>query len=68
MAKSLVALAFVVALAGCAGTPRNAASVSEECKMVDQDNSDSHIKVHRECKSDADEHGQSKDQQQVGAN
>ena len=68
MIKSLVALAFMASLAGCAGTPPTAASVADECKMVAQDNSDSHIKVRRECKDEADAQGSSNKQQQVGAN
>jgi hypothetical protein len=48
MYKSMVALAFLTILSACAGTrrPENAA---EECKMVDHDTTDSHIKVQREC-------------------
>ena len=68
MVKSLVALGFVAALAGCAGTPRTAVTTAEECKMVDQDNSDSHIKVRRECKSEAEKQGPATAQQQVGTN
>jgi hypothetical protein len=69
MIKPLVALTFAAALAGCAGTPRMAAaSTADECKMVDQDNTDSHIKVHRECKSDAEEPAPADTQQQTGTN
>ena len=51
MFKSLVALASAAALAGCAGTAPNAASAAENCKMIAQDNTDSHIKVARQCNS-----------------
>jgi len=68
MHKSLVALAFLTTLAACAGIPRTAASVADECKMVAQDNSDSHIKVRSECKSEAEQQGPASSQQQVGTN
>lgn len=69
MIKPLVALTFVATLAGCAGTPRTAAAgTKEECKMVDQDNTDSQIKVRRECKSVAQEHAPAGSRQQIGTN
>ena len=51
MYKSLVALAAVASLPGCAGTTRGAAMTAEECKTVAQDNTDSHIKVRQQCDS-----------------
>ncbi|HEX6783379.1 MAG TPA: hypothetical protein VF098_01815 [Sphingomicrobium sp.] len=69
MYKSLVALTFVAVLSGCAGTPRNSASLAEQCKMVAQDNSDSHIKVRSDCGSDQQTSPPAAGQpQQVGAN
>jgi hypothetical protein len=67
MIKSLIAMTFVAALTGCAGTARTA-SVADECKMVGQDNSDSHIKVRRECTSEAEQQGPAGRHQQVGTN
>ncbi len=67
MYKSLVALAFVVALAGCAGTTGTAATAAAECKIVNQDSTDSHIKVRRECNPPAEEQGPANKQSQAGA-
>jgi hypothetical protein len=49
MYKSMVALTFLTILPGCAGTARGPEAAAEECKMVDHDATDSHIKVQREC-------------------
>ena len=54
MRKSLVPLAFLTLLTACAGAPRASAAAAEDCRMVAQDNSDSHIKVRHECSSAAD--------------
>jgi len=54
MYKALVALTVAASLSGCAGTTQNAATVAEDCRTVAQDNTDSHIKVHRDCSSTAD--------------
>ena len=53
MYKSLVAFAFAALLSGCAGTTQGTASAAEECKIIAQDNTDSHIKVRQECDSAA---------------
>ena len=55
MYKPLVALASLALLSGCAGTTQGTASAAEQCKMVDQDNTDSHIKVHQQCASPVEE-------------
>lgn len=52
MFKSWIALAFLPVLAACAGTMPGP-QMAQQCKMVDQDNTDSHIKVKNECASPA---------------
>jgi hypothetical protein len=54
MYKALVAIGVVASLSGCAGTSQNAATAAEDCRTVAQDNTDSHIKVRRDCNSTAD--------------
>ncbi|MFL6752319.1 MAG: hypothetical protein ACJ8FL_03715 [Sphingomicrobium sp.] len=50
MYKSLVALAFSMTIAGCAMTP-TAQTAAEECALVDQDATGTHISVRQECKA-----------------
>lgn len=59
MYKPLVAFALAAALAGCAGTAPGAATAAEDCRTVAQDDTDSHIKVRRDCNS-AEEQGSSR--------
>ena len=63
MYKYVVALASMAALSACAGTASGAKTAAEECKMVDHDSTDSHIKVKQECTSPADQQGTVKSQQ-----
>jgi hypothetical protein len=63
MDKYIVALASIAALSACAGTPRGAQTAAAECKMVNSDATDSHIKVKQECTPPADQQGTSKSHQ-----
>jgi hypothetical protein len=53
MSKSWVSLAFLPFLVACAGTLPGAMA-EKQCRVVAQDNTDSHIKVKNECASPAD--------------
>jgi hypothetical protein len=49
MSKSWIAFAFLPLLAACAGTAPGPQMAEQQCKAVEQDNTDSHIKVKNEC-------------------
>ena len=53
MSKSWIVLAFLPVLGACAGTMQGP-KLAQQCKMVEQDNIDSHIKVKSECTSTAE--------------
>jgi len=57
MSKSWVALAFLPLVAACAGTAPGVQTAQQQCKMVEQDNTDSHIRVKNECTSRTDGSG-----------
>lgn len=55
MSKSWFALAFLPALAGCAATTPSAQAVTQkQCQNVEQDVTESHIKVKSECTTSAE--------------
>lgn len=54
MSKSWVALAFLPALAACAATTPGAQVAEKQCTNVQQDATESHIKVKTECSSTAE--------------
>jgi hypothetical protein len=52
MFKRLLVLGFLAPLTACAGTTpglNGTKAAAEECKMVDQESTDSHIRVKHEC-------------------
>jgi hypothetical protein len=49
MYKALVALGFSLIVGACAGTMQSTKTAAQECRLVDQDATGTHISVRQEC-------------------